>query len=89
MNGIPYTSGAKRAIASTMAEAVQMRHTEIGTGHLLVGLLSNRRRGITGVLHRLGLLRERPNIAAQAFGHFGLSLKDVRREPHELLNDMP
>ena len=80
----PYTSGAKKAIHFTITEAREGGHTEIGTGHLLIGQLreGQERPGVVAVLlSRLGLLRGGWGVAAEYLGRHGVSLEDARREP--------
>lgn len=46
---LPFTPRAKRSLESAMDESVALGHSEVGTGHLLLGVLSDD----TGVAHRV------------------------------------
>lgn len=71
--GIPYSLRGMMVLRLAMAEAVEMGHTEVGSGHLLIGLLSDGRAG-------------RP-LAGEVLGRFGVSVEDARRELQRPLHD--
>lgn len=52
---LPYTSRAKKALELAMAEARQLRHSYVGTEHILLGLLAEERGIAAQVLRSLGL----------------------------------
>lgn len=52
---IPFTSDAKGALEDAISEAQQMRHTTIGTGHILIGVLVDSGAAWAPVLAALGV----------------------------------
>ena len=83
LGDLPYNRGAKNVIQFAMAEARQLNHSYVGTEHLLLGLLREKK-GIA-----VGLLRRKKEIAAHVLGQLGVSLEDARRETLKLLGSDP
>jgi ATP-dependent Clp protease ATP-binding subunit ClpC len=53
---IPFTPEVKKALELSLREALSLGHTHIGTGHLLLGLITQGAGGGVRVLTRLGVL---------------------------------
>jgi ATP-dependent Clp protease ATP-binding subunit ClpC len=56
---LPYTSRAKKVLELTMSEAHQLRHSYVGTEHLLLGLLAEQKGIAAQVLTDAGLTIEK------------------------------
>jgi hypothetical protein len=52
---IPFSDQTRRAVQSAAAEADRLRHENIGTAHLLLGLLHDERSLASAILHERGL----------------------------------
>ena len=66
-----FTQRARRVLSLAHKEAERMRHDQIGTGHLLLGLLRDQG-GIAGqVLHELGLDYENVLIVTEEIKGYG------------------
>ena len=71
---IPFTAHAKRALESSMREAVALGHNHIGTEHILLGLLRSE--------------HESPSTAGRVITELGLDLERVRDRVHSLLESL-
>ena len=73
---LPYTSRAKKVLELSMSEARDLRHSYVGTEHLLLGLIAEERGIAAQVLGSMGLTAERvrPEILR-------LLSADVKGEP--------
>jgi hypothetical protein len=60
---IGLTAGAKRSVELAIDEARRLRHHEIGTGHLLLGLVREREGVAAGVLGSLGVTEDTARAA--------------------------
>ena len=58
LEGLPYTSRAKKVLELAMAEARELNHSYVGTEHLLMGLLRERKGIAAEVLGALGVHEE-------------------------------
>lgn len=63
-----FTDGARRVLVYAQEEARRLDHANVGTEHVL-----------------LGLIRERPSVAADALETLGVRLESARREVEELV----
>lgn len=52
---IPFSPGAKKLLELSVREAVRLEHNYIGTEHMLLGLLRDRKNPVAGALVRLGI----------------------------------
>jgi ATP-dependent Clp protease ATP-binding subunit ClpA len=52
---IPFTARAKKALELSLREALRLRHTSIGTGHILLGLIGEAQGTAARVLTELGV----------------------------------
>jgi ATP-dependent Clp protease ATP-binding subunit ClpA len=68
---VPYTRASMDVLERAMTEARELRHTYLGTEHLLLGLLREEK-GI------LGWFRAERSIAAQTLGSAGVTLEAAR-----------
>jgi len=55
MDPLPFTSEAEETIRLAYREALRLRHQEVGTKHILLGLISMKQSAAGRVLYRLGL----------------------------------
>ncbi|MDQ6887457.1 MAG: GntR family transcriptional regulator [Gemmatimonadota bacterium] len=62
---LPYTSRAKRALELAMAQARALGNSPVGTEHLVLGLLEEKKGIAARVLHQLGLTLEEARTAAR------------------------
>jgi ATP-dependent Clp protease ATP-binding subunit ClpC len=56
---VPFSRAAKKALELSLREALQLGHSYIGSGHLLLGLLREERGTAARVLAELGVLLDR------------------------------
>jgi ATP-dependent Clp protease ATP-binding subunit ClpC len=80
---IPFTPRAKKVLELALREALQMRHTYIGTGHILLGLIRERDGVAAQVLEQLGadIQRVRDAVLKLLEGHMaGAEVRKVSGE---------
>ena len=83
---LPYTSRAKKVLELSMSEARALKHSYVGTEHLLLGLI-NEERGIAAqVLRSMGLTADkvRPEILRLLHAEARDDTRPVTRRPSEL-----
>ncbi|MDQ2588747.1 Clp protease N-terminal domain-containing protein [Saccharothrix yanglingensis] len=77
---LPFTPGAKRALAAAVREALALGHRHVGTGHLLLGLLAEVDGVAVDVLARCGAAPE--DVRDRAFAELaGISLAGFPPSP--------
>jgi DNA-binding transcriptional regulator YhcF (GntR family) len=81
--GLPYTSRSKKTLELAMAFARDYGHAFVGTEHLLMGLMGERKGIAAQVLNSLGLAGERADRLVREI--LGISARDPNEVPEPLL----
>jgi ATP-dependent Clp protease ATP-binding subunit ClpA len=61
---IPFTAAAKKALEQALREAQALRHSYIGTEHILLGLVADEHGPVAGTLRRLGVTQDADAVRA-------------------------
>jgi DNA-binding transcriptional regulator YhcF (GntR family) len=78
---LPYTSSAKKVLEFAMVEARELNHPYVGTEHLLLGLLREKKGIAADVLNQLGVMPE--DVRRQTLTLLGVTPEQARSKNME------
>jgi ATP-dependent Clp protease ATP-binding subunit ClpC len=88
VNHLPFTPEAQAALRFAHQEAVRLHHQEIGTKHILLGLIATQESAAGEVLYRLGLELEPTRLMEERLKHTAELKKPVQPELNQSAKEL-